>query len=237
MHARLKLILGWEPETSELYIREALKLNPNSIDAHSHCGDLMAMFGRYTETLLHVNQILALDPLSLLSVKQVARIFYKLGRFDDTIAHLNDAIEMEPTDYESLLLLGAAYAEKGEYNEAVRMLRKSYRSHQTIESLSMIGYVEARKGRRERSRQIIGRIQSDLQDHKEQAVNLARIYLAMGEKEKTYYFLEKAYQQHALEMYALEYDPRWKEIRAEPRFESLIVRVKNSADFTKSEDA
>ena len=98
----------------------------------------------------------------------------------------------------------------------------------------MLGYVEALKGRPDRARQIIDRIQSDLKDHTENAVGLGRIYLALGDKEKTYSFLEKAFRQHALEMYALDYDPRWKAIRAESRFKSLIARVKHAAGSVES---
>jgi tetratricopeptide (TPR) repeat protein len=163
-------------------------------------------------------------------LKQVGRIFYKVGQLSKSVSLLTDAYEMEPTDFETLLLLGATYAELTDYSQALEFLTKSYEGHPTIETLSMIGYVEALSGRKDRAQQVIKRIKVELKDHQSHPLNLARIYLAIGEKEKTYSLLETAFEQRAVDMYGLQFDPRWKLLRAEARFRELVKRVHRSPE-------
>ncbi len=231
MYAKLKLSIDWKPKAAERHVRHALILNPNSVDAHSLYAELMILSGKRSEATKHANQILALDPISLSTFRQVGRIFYKLGQYRESIAPLNDARELEPWDYESLLLLGASYAELGDYAEALHCLQDSYGCHQSIETLSMIGYVEALAGRKDRANDIVQRIQSESTDHKSDPINLARIHLALGEKEEAYELLEEAYRQRAMDLYGLGFDPRWQSIQREPRFKSLIRRVWEASDL------
>ena len=88
-----------------------------------------------------------------------------------------------------------------------------------------MGYVEALQGRNDRALQTIKRIKIELKDHQSHPLNLARIYLAMGDKQRTYLLLEKAFEQKAVDMYGLRFDPRWKSLWREPRFDLMVSRV------------
>ena len=233
MYGKLKLHLDWKLEIAEKHVHKALTLNPNCVDAHFYYAEIMALSGNQLEAERHVDQILALDPISLLSIKRVGRIFYQLHQYERCIECLNDAYEMESSDFETLLLLGAAFAELGDYSRALRLLKKSYSCHEGIETLSMIGYVEGLRGRKDRANRIIERITSELQEHTGHPIHLGRVYLAMGCKEEAYLFLEEAFQQHEIEMVALGVDLRWRTIMDEPRFKELIRRVRESPERLK----
>ncbi len=231
LYGKLKLTVDWKAKAAEAHVRHALILNPNSVEAHSLYAEIMILFGKPSEAIKHANQILALDPISSSSFKLVARIFYKLGRYEEAIAFLNDAYELEPLDYETLLLLGASFAELRDYSESLRCLKKSYHYHQYIETLSMIGYVEALAGKTDGANVIIQQMASEFQDYKRHPMDLARIRLALGEKEEAYRLLEEAYAQREIDLYGLGFDPRLKAIQEEPRFKSLLQRVWEASDL------
>jgi tetratricopeptide (TPR) repeat protein len=202
-------------------------LNPNLVDAHSVYAEIMIVRNRPSEAIRHANEILALDPISVSSLKQVGRIFYQLGKYSDAITYLQLAHELEPSDFEALLLLGASFAELSDYDEALRLLEMSFSCHKNIETLSMIGYVEALAGKTDRANRIIRRVTSEMKDHNSHPVNLARIHLAAGQKDEAYVLLEEAFNQRAVDLYGLTFDPRWKTIQSEARFKEIVRRVKD----------
>ena len=57
------------------------------------------------------------------------------------------------------------------------------------------------------------------------AVNVAWIYAALGERDQTFVWLEKGYDERAIGMLFLINDPIWDGIRSDPRFQDLLRRV------------
>ena len=55
--------------------------------------------------------------------------------------------------------------------------------------------------------------------------NIAWLYIGLGDKDKTFEWLEKAYQEHDLYLFLLNIDPYWDSIRSDPRFISLLKKM------------
>jgi adenylate cyclase len=138
---------------------------------------------------------------------------------------LNDALELEPNNFEALAVLGVVLTELGNYTEALSILQKSLGIHYNVEVFAMLGYVNALKGKKDKAYEIIRQIQSQSKYNREYPTYLSRIYLALGEKETAYEFLERAFEQHDLDLIGLNSDPRWAKIRNESRFKELVLRV------------
>lgn len=224
----LKLNIDWNADAAETLFRAGLLLNPSSSVAHARLAELTALFGRTNEALYHTTHLLALDPVSITSCKRLGRIFYRLGQYENAVAHLMDAREMEAMDFETLLLLGSAYTELGEYSDAREVLMESFRIQPTIETLSMMGYNEALAGNKDRATQCIRQIESETEARIAQPLHLAKVWFALENRQVGYEMLERAFQERSLEMYALEFDPRWKNVRSESRFRSLIDRIREA---------
>jgi hypothetical protein len=58
------------------------------------------------------------------------------------------------------------------------------------------------------------------------ATNIALIYAGLGEKDQAFAWLEKGYEQHAFPMQSLKPDPRWDNLRSDPRFADLLRRIR-----------
>ena len=54
---------------------------------------------------------------------------------------------------------------------------------------------------------------------------LALMHLRLGEKEKAFVWLERAYQSHAGDLIYLNVEPQYDPIRNDPRFQDLVSRV------------
>ena len=174
--------------------------------------------------------IILADPLSLISYKRASRLFYRIGRFENAISYLRGVLELEPNDYEALVILGSALAELGTYNEAISVLQKSLNIQYNVETLSMIGYVLALKGEKNKAYKIIKQIESQSNNNSQCSLKIARIYSALRESEMAFKFLEKAFDEHDVDLLGLKSDPRWAPLSHEPRFKELVIKVGLPAD-------
>lgn len=218
-----KMILDWKFEEAEKHLQYALQLNPNCLIAHYRYADFLMFAGRFSEALKEINQIMRIDPLSLTTFLVISRSFYRMGQYENAVIYLNDALELEPDNYEVLALLAGNLMGLGNYVEASCLLKKSLSIHYNLETFSMLGCINALEGKKDEAYKTIKHLQSKYEY--KHAIKLARIFLALGEKETTYELLEQAFKYHDADFIALKSDPRWSSIRNESRFENLIKKV------------
>jgi tetratricopeptide (TPR) repeat protein len=220
-----KMYLDWNFEEAESHFQFALDLNPNCLIARHRYPLLLLITGRFSEALHIFQPIMSIDPLSVLSYKRASRFFYRIERFENAITYLNRILELEPNDYETLTILGSVLAELGNYDEALVVLLKSMNIQYNLETLSMIGYVNALKKEKNNALKIIKQIESKTTGNTQHSIKLARIYTALEEKELAFKFLEKAYCEHDVDLLGLKSDPRWNSINQEPKFSELTLKI------------
>jgi adenylate cyclase len=225
MYGGKQMYIDWNFKEGKNHLQYALSLNPNCLIARHRYSDFLLLSGRFSEALKELQLITLIDPLSFPTYKRIGRLFYKLGRFESAINYLNDALELEPTDYVTLAILGATLTELGNYNEALSIFEKSLNSYFNIEIASMIGYIYALEGKKDKAQLIIEQIKSQPKEICQTEIKLARIYRALGEIEIAYEYLEQAFEQHNVDFVSLNSDPRWKSIANEPRFKKLVSKL------------
>jgi len=55
--------------------------------------------------------------------------------------------------------------------------------------------------------------------------NMGRVFGALKDKEQTFSWLERAYQEHHADMIELPTEPCFDSVRSDPRFKQLLSRV------------
>jgi tetratricopeptide (TPR) repeat protein len=92
-------------------------------------------------------------------------------------------------------------------------------------TLANDGWTFAKCGEPKKAREILSNLLAKRKKGYVDASDLAVIYLALGNKEKAFEWLEKAVQEHAEEMNWLKCAFHWDPIRSDPRFLDLLRRV------------
>jgi tetratricopeptide (TPR) repeat protein len=87
----------------------------------------------------------------------------------------------------------------------------------------MLGYVYALQGERDKALQTILKIQSDFPN--KHSIKIARIFSALENKNIALEYLEKAFEEHEIDLTALNSDPRWAKIKSMPQFKELLKRI------------
>jgi len=203
-----------------------LELNPNSAFIHEWYGLYLYDSGQMAEAEQELRIARKLDPLSLQINLIVAGNLYMERRYDEAVDQLRKTLELDPNFQPAYPLLEAAYREKGQYDSAVEAWQRAL----TLTGFSAVALSELKGAFRTGG--IRAYWQKDAELLQKQAertyvspVSIAMDYSSLGEKDKAFEWLERAYQERSGWLLELKIDPVWDPLRSDPRFEELTRRV------------
>ncbi|MGB9004608.1 MAG: tetratricopeptide repeat protein [Candidatus Aminicenantales bacterium] len=226
----LKAVFDWDFAGAEHDFRRAIKLNPGSVDIYILYSIYLAFAGRFDEAIARFKHAVELDPASPQTYTYLGGFgYYMAGRFDEAIAQLKKALEMDPNSYLGQLFLTAIYASKGMYGEAIAQADRVISVWPTLEDaqiLCFLGWVYAVSGRQEKARNVLNRMLDLRARRYVDAYNIGEVYAGLGEKEKAFEWLRRAYEEHAGQLICIKVDPFMKNLRSDPRYKELLKKMK-----------
>ncbi|MDQ6788508.1 MAG: FlgO family outer membrane protein [Acidobacteriota bacterium] len=209
---------------AEQHFIRAVELNPNYPTAHQWYGEMLVREGRFDEGLAETRRALELDPFSLITNLVLGINLNAARRYDEAITQIRKTLELDPNFADANYFLFEAYANKGMYAEAVAADAKQM----TLDG-EPLSEVEAMKDAFNKSgwngflRHKINYLES--RHDKVFAGGLASFYARLGEKDKAFAWLEKAYEDRDEGLTLLRVDARFDNLRDDPRFQDLLRRV------------
>ena len=216
----------WDWQGAENQYKRALELNPNSSDAHLFYAHLLSNTGRHEEALTEIHRARELDPLSPFLNSLEGQFLLHSGRIDDALARLQQTFALAPDFWFPHGFAANAYIEKAMYSEAIAEARRGTElSGRQTSTKSITGYALAKLGKLDEARAILDELLQLSKERFVPAYHLALVYNGLGEHDETFAWLEKSYQQRDPKMAFLLVDPKWKNLRADARFQDLLRRV------------
>jgi TolB-like protein/DNA-binding winged helix-turn-helix (wHTH) protein/Flp pilus assembly protein TadD len=227
-HTALGLIVqnyDWDWSTAEREFRRAIELNPNYATAHQFYAEHLAWRGRFEEALRESERARELDPLSMIIATDNGAILYVSRQYERAVAQLRSVREMDPT-FEHAEIIVYPLVEQGMFTEALADLDRGQRMHED-DAWVELGrtYVYGRSGQTELSRRGLEKLREVDRHHGLDTTSFVFAYIALGEKEQSLAWLEKAYSQHSNLLTTLKVDPVFDPLRDDSRFEQLLHRV------------
>jgi TolB-like protein len=232
-HATLGLLKSqceWDFRGGEAEFRRAIDLQPTYAEAHHWAGLNYMSMGQFQTAEAEFRQAQLLDPLSLMITEGLEENFFFSRRYDDAIS---TALHMAgPRHGIGDTSLAASYIFKGMYEEALEIL-KDFPDHDPTgsqlraEALALSGHgAEALK--------ILKQLESGQHNTASNQAYipsewLGEAYAVLGDKQKAFAWLEKAYQQREPGLGQIKIDPAFDSLRSDPRYLDLLKRM-NLAD-------
>src|SRR5258708_38369494 len=123
--------------------------------------------------------------------------------------------------------LGLILEEKGRYAEAIAALQNEIRLFPGGSSIAEAerAHVYAVSGNQEEARKIIVELQELAKSQYVSSFQIAAIYAGLGEKDRAFAWLEKAYEERSDGLVNLNADQRFDSVRSDPRFQGLARRI------------
>ena len=229
--AEARIVLGtvefwfdrnWKDAETEL--KKAIASNPNNADAHRFYAVLLTSLGRGDESINEMESARKLDPLSLVINALKAQSFFYAERDAEAIEQANKTLEIEPNFWIAHIMLARIYIRQNKFDEAINEAKKAVQfSGGNSEAVSLEAYALAKSGKRDESLKLLEDLKSS--GRYVPSYNLAMIYNGLDNREETLNNLEKAFAEKDARLILLKVEPKWNNLRNEPRFIELMRRM------------
>jgi len=224
--AFVKQTLDWDWAGAERGYQRALELSPSYATAHHWYALSLDACGRHSEALAEMERAQELDPLSLIIHANVGLMHYHARRYEEGIRQGLATVAMDPNFVRALWYLGLAYAHQSKFAQSIEYLQKAADlSARTPFVIATLGYCYGLAGQKEEAMKIVAELEERSRSAYVSGFAMACPYLGLGDREKAFEWLEKAYEERSTWMLPLKVEPMYDSIRADPRFAGLLRRV------------
>ena len=228
-HASLgsyRFLREWDWAAGEREYRRAIQLNPNYAEAHFAYSDFLMVMGRTEEWKAEIQRSLELDPLSFFFECFYGWHLVYVRRYDEAIGVFRKVLAAQPGFSSAHMGLWGAFYKKGMYQEALAAAKKFFAvlgDREVVESLDRAGAEAGYRGAMKRAGDALA---ARSERSHVPGVRIARVYAHAGENDRALDWLEKAYERRETPMVHIGVGWDWDGLRSEPRFQSLLRRMK-----------
>jgi TolB-like protein/DNA-binding winged helix-turn-helix (wHTH) protein/Tfp pilus assembly protein PilF len=215
----------WDWQAAGRDCTRALELDPNSGDAAHYASNYYLLMGRTDEALVLLRRAVERDPLAAAAYTSLGWGYLFSRRYDDSIGAFQKALALNPMDAYAWESLGHAYVAKKMYPEALN----AYARDAALQNRSDVvdrAYVYGIAGQREKALKALEEVKQDWKRGKRPPGALAFIYEGLGDKDQTFQWLEKAFEERDTAWFPMsKVSPMSDPLRSDPRFQALMRRM------------
>ena len=218
---------GWDWHTAEREMRHAVELNPNYIGGHESLVWFLAWSGRREEALAELADIRRLDPVYPLITLDEAGIYYHLRDYKPLVEAGQKSVSVYPDNWTSHYFLAVGYEGSGEPAEAVPEFQQAIQLSQgNSDAIAGLAHAYAITGKVAEAKKLLDNLERQAPANYASRYMIATIYSGLGQKDKAFEFLERAYRERSPDLaYFVKADLRIDSLRSDPRFWDLLNRM------------
>ncbi len=217
---------NWDWDAAERELNQAIASAPSYSCAHEDRAEYLAFRGRRGEAKAEIARSLELDQSVSSSLSELG-VNYLLRDFEGLLEASRRGVVSNPNEWLEHYYLAIGYEGTGKPMEAISEYQKAVEMSDGDEgAIARLAYVYAGVGRSAATRKVLHDLE---QESKRQYVSpyvLATLYARLGEKDKAFASLEKAYQEKSADLsWQIKADFRIENLRSDARYQDLLRRV------------
>jgi adenylate cyclase len=237
-HTSLANILSaeWNWTQAEEEFAKALRGNPNYATAHHWYSIHLASLGDLEGALREMEIAKELDPLSPMIHAYAALGYLCRRRYDLALEELDKALELDPNFVPAHTNRVDVYLVESMFKEALTELERVLPFFQPLSTAMKAesASVYAIAGRTEEAKRILRECEeANESDEDLNPQRLALVYWKLGNKNRAFEWLEKAFESRTVTPFLLRLHPLFDEITSDPRFDELQKRIVRSLAPTR----
>jgi len=216
----------WDLDTAEQEFNRAIALAPSYSCAHEDHAVYLGFVGRRADALAEVAKSNELDPGPSSAMAESAT-YYQLRDYERLVEASRRGVASNPKEWVEYYNLGVGYEGTGKLLEAISEYQKAVElSAGDQDATAALAHAYAVIGKKAEARKILRDLQQKANISYISPYLLATIYAGLGEKDRAFELLQRAYEQKSLELsWHLKADLRIDNLRSDPRFQNLLHRV------------
>jgi len=219
-----KMWYDWDSPGAEREFLRGIELSPNNSTAHRYYAYYLRIRGRLDEALDQNSRAMELSPLDILPQAHLVGIYAAKGEWDKVMEQANRVLEVDPNMTGVYMPISWVYETRHQWPEAYAALEHIKDTYRT-DYLRSTAEVAAASGDMLRAEAAMADLKEYARHNYVSPLVFASYEANVGDREKAYPLLEKAYREHATDMIELETSASWNHLRSDPRFQELVRRV------------
>jgi len=228
-HASLayeKFYFEWDWPGADAEFKRAVVLNPRYPITHQWYSVYLLAMGRSDEGFQEIRAAQEYDPLSLAINTDVGFHYYYTGQYEEAIKQLQAVLDMNGNFALARIWLGRTFQQLRRYDDALSEFQQAEVAfHNWPVLIAARGSVEAASGRRQEANGAAAELESLAKNRFVTSYGVALIYAGLNEKDAAFRWLERAFDERSHWLVWLRLDPRWDNLRSDPRFSILVSRM------------
>ena len=235
-HTALGAVHGWYDLDLEASLREfqaAIRSNPEYWIAYAWRAPLLQVLGRPDEAIASGKQAIEGDRYYPITHMALGWRDYVAEEFEQAEQRFRRILDLTPGSSVARRLLGEALTEMGHYPEAESELRSALTDPGHSWSVeAQLAYLLAKTSRKDSAEAMVAdlkrRFRAQGRDTVIQAYvsafDIAIAYAGLGPVDSAMAWLDRAFEEKDGELFLFPVEPRFKSLRADPRFTALLNR-------------
>lgn len=228
--AALRMVYYLDWPGAEKHAKRAIELNPQFSEVHYMYSFYLVVMRRWDEAIAEGKRALACDPFSVRISQHLGNTLYNARRYAEAIRQYQQTLGLDTHNASVYESLGDVYERQGRGQEAIEEWRKA--AELTVDS-ELGGILRAPDAKRDfavairavaakRLERLAGRPKGEYVP----AINIARAYLRMGDKEQALEWLNTGCEERNVYALTISSDPLYDSLRTDRRFVKLLRRMK-----------
>ncbi|CAN5439571.1 hypothetical protein BH10ACI2_BH10ACI2_08060 [soil metagenome] len=205
-------------------LNKAIELSPNALTTQLWLGEYYLIWD-VEKSVKILEKAADLDPLSPLPPAFLSFAYYMLRQSERSIEYAKKAIDIDPTFLSEHAYLARFYSFTGDYKSAASELDKIPPEAVDGFAVSTRGAIFALQGKRAEAEKAVFELQAISKKQYVSPVEFAFVYNALGDRDKTFFYLEKAFDDRSENISFIRNLPDYDKIRDDPRYTDLIRRM------------
>jgi TolB-like protein/tetratricopeptide (TPR) repeat protein len=216
--------MSWQWAEAEREYKRAIELNPNQATIYQWYGDLLKSLGRFDESVVMIRRARELDPLSSIIGINISEM-YQIQHDHQASIENSLKIELDPNFSLGHDYLGLSYLKLGRNDEGLTSIQKAVELAKRDSNLvSDLGYAYALCQKRPEALAVIKELEENYKKNRSNGLNIAEVYLALGDKDKAFEWLEKDMQKKE-DVSPVRFYTMFETLRDDSRYYDLLKRM------------
>jgi TolB-like protein/DNA-binding winged helix-turn-helix (wHTH) protein/Tfp pilus assembly protein PilF len=222
----LSFAFDWDWDTANGEFNRAIALAPSYSCAHEDRAIFLASTGRRSEALAEIAKIDQLD-YGFSSAGAESRTYYALQDYPRLIEASKRGLLLDSKDANQHYFLGVGYEGTGDLQQAISEYQKAVQfSDGSLGPSVALAHAYSAAGKEAAAEKILRNLERKARQTSASPYTMATIYAGLGEKDKAFDLLEKAYSEKSLDFaLPLQSDLLLDRLRPDPRFQIMLRRM------------
>jgi len=220
----INLFYDWDWDQARQRFDAALALDPRYGEARLFRAWYLAALNRLDAAVQSLREAVADEPVSLILNTRLGTMLMLSGQPTGAIAQHRKTLELDSGYAIARLDLARLLADQGDFVGASRELAFTSDTVGTY-GAGVRGYIYAKARQRDNALREIERLRSDRKRSFVVAAPIAAIYGALGDMDRAFEWLDRAYADRNWTLFFMRSDPMLASLRGDPRWGAAVARM------------